>query len=256
MKHATRNIICVLKREIMELRSWRILLTIGLFAALQFFLSIISKAHGRVEDTILVFQMGGIIAIIIGFDLIAKEREQHTIDLLLTQGITRSGLFAAKWCAMLVFCMLGGISFLLGNSLGMLLKAIPLNGWDMLVEFAMVSWLFSIYGSITLLCSVLFRKAKLALAGSILVWMFFRPPVMALLIFNPLKNAFGWSKSQLWQVLALMPEFAFHIGLDPARGVPEGVILQPVWSFLAMITYLVVLSLIAQISFLQQDERF
>jgi ABC-type transport system involved in multi-copper enzyme maturation permease subunit len=256
MNPSMLRIALILKRELMELRSWRTLLALGLLGALQFFVSLVSKAHGRVEDTILVFQMGGIIAIILGFDLVAKEREQHTIDLLLTQGISRQGLFAAKWLAMLIFCLLGGLVFGLGNGLGMLLRTIPLNGLDLWVESGMVAWLFCVYGSIALLLSVLFRRAKMALAGSILIWMFFRPAVMALLVFNPLKELLGWTKSQLWQGLAVMPEFAFHIGVEPLRGIPDGVSLQPAWCYVALAGYLVVLSTVAWGVFIRQDETF
>jgi len=256
MAHSIRNVSLVLKREMVELRSIRTLLTLGLFAALQFFLALISKAHGRAEDTLLVFQIGGIVALIIAFDLVAKEREYHTIDMLLTQGISRTGLFAAKWCAMLVFCLLGGASFLLGNVAGMLVSGAPFNVLDLAIEFGMVTWLVAIYGCIALCCSVLFRRAKMALAASIVIWMFFRPAVLALLVFNPIKAALGWDKSQLWQALAWMPEFAFHIGMDPLRGVPEGTTLQPQWCYVAMGAYIVVLSIAALTVFLRQDERF
>jgi ABC-type transport system involved in multi-copper enzyme maturation permease subunit len=254
MKTSLKNIHLVLRREFLELRSLKAILPIFVFAALQFFISVVSKSHGRAEDTILVFQIGGILAIILSFDLVAKERENHTIDLLLTQGISRQGLFAAKWCAMLAFCLLGGTAFLLGNALGMLMHGLSINIADLLIESAMVFWLFTVYGSCALLFSVLFRRAKMALAGSVLVWLMFRPPVLALLIFNPLKQAFHWSQTLIWQALAFMPEFAFHIGVDPIRGVPDGVSIQVAWSFFALAGYVILLGLTAVGVFTKQDE--
>ncbi|HEX2981820.1 MAG TPA: hypothetical protein VHO48_16285, partial [Anaerolineaceae bacterium] len=121
-------------------------------------------------------------------------------------------------------------------------------------ECGMLAWLLAVYGSIALFCSVLFRQAKGALIASILAWMLLRPAVMALLVFNPLGNLLGWSQQQLWQHLAFLPEFAFQIGLEPARGVPQGVSLQAGDSFLALGVWALTFSLLAGWTFLRQDE--
>jgi len=244
----------VFNRELMELRSGRMLAAVGLFTFLQFFLALNSKTHGRIEDVLLVFQAGGIVAVIMVFDLIARERETHTIDLLLTQGISKAGLFIAKWLAMVVFCGVGAAGFVLGNTAGTWISGAEVIWLNILAQGAMVWWLFSVYGAFSLLFSVLFRRAKWALIGAACIWVGFRPPVLALLVLNPLKEAFQWTKSQLWQVLAFMPEFAFHIGLDPVRGAPEGVTLNTSWSYVALAAYVVVLSLAAFLIFVRQDE--
>ena len=254
MKLKLQHIFLVIRREFLDLRSPRSWLPLVLFAALQFLISAVNKSHGRVEDTVLIFQIGGILTIILAFDLIAKERENHTIDLQLTQGISRNGLFIAKWCAMVAFCLLGGLAYIIGNGLGMLIQRVPIQITDLLAESGMIAWLLSVYGSIALLFSVLFRRAKMALAGSVVVWLLFRPPVLSLLIFNPLQQVFDWSKNQLWQVLALMPEFAFRIGLEPARAIPNDVSIRAVWSFLALSAYVILLGFAAGGVFANQDE--
>lgn len=249
-----KKILYVLKRELLEIRSWRMLVVLGVFTLLQCFIASASKAHGRIEDVLLVFQIGGIVAVIMGFDLVARERENHTIDLLLTQGISRAGLFACKWIAMFVFCGLGAAGYMVGNAAGSLAGGFTIHWIDLLAQGGMVWWLFSVYGAVSLLCSVLFRRAKWSLIAAACVWVAFRPPVLALVVLNPLKAAMNWSKDQLWQVLAVMPEFAFHIGLDPLRGSPDGINLQPAWSYVALAAYLIVLSLAALVVFLRQDE--
>lgn len=248
------KILPLLRRDLAELRSPRTLAILGIFTLFQFFLSMSAKVHGRVEDSLLVFQMGGIIAVMIAFDLLSRERENHTLDLLLIQGISRSGLFFVKWLAMIIFCCLGALGFMLGDLAGMLLHGFSINGLDLIIGTGMTAWLLSFYGSVSLLFSTIFRRSKWALIGSALVWVLFRPAVLALMLITPLQKALNWSKDQVWQFLSLLPDFAYHVGLDPVRGTPQGVIIQPAWSYLALFCGVLFCSAAAAWIFARQDE--
>jgi hypothetical protein len=125
---------------------------------------------------------------------------------------------------------------------------------DFLIEWGMVFWLLTVSATLGLLCSVVFRRGKWALTAAAGVWGVLRPPVVAMLLLKPLESALHWSKGQVWQVVALVPEFAFRIGLDGRRGVPEDVILPVGLPYAALAAYVILFSVAAGWIFLHQDE--
>ncbi len=249
-----RKMEAVVRRDLYEMRSSRLLAVWGLFGAVQCLLMMVSKAQGRIEDTSVIFWLGGVVGVIVGFDIIAREREHRTLDLLLTQGISRPALFAAKWGATLILCAGAAGSALVGGVVGAAISGKMLIWGDFLVEFGMVFFLLEVYATLGLLCSVVFRRGKWALTAAAVAWGILRPPVVAMLLIKPLESALHWSKGQVWQVVALVPEFAFRMGLDGQRGVPEDVVLPMGLPYVALAVYVIVFSVAAGLVFVRQDE--
>lgn len=245
-----RKILAILQRELYEFRAGRTLATLGLFAVLQLLLMLGSKTIGRLESTLLLFQLGGVMALVLCFDSLAREREHHTLDLLLTGGLPRSHLFAARWLAALGWCLVCALVLVLATGLGSWIKGQPFGAVDLLVMFAMIFWLLSVYGLLALACSVVCRRGKWALIAAVIAWVVLRPPVQALLVIGPL----GWGKQQVWSYLAWLPDFAFRMGLDPARSAPQGVIIQTYVPYLALGLACVGLTLLGWGVFSLQDE--
>lgn len=254
MKHEFSKIGALVRRELLEMRSGRMLAVFGLFALFQGVLIFVSKSIGRNEDVFLVFMFGGLAAVLIGFDGFAREREQRTLDLLLTQGISRQGLYAAKWLALMLLCTAAAGTAILGGGVGSLLSAKPVARLDFLVEFIATAWLLSIYGALALSCSAALRRGKWALIAAVVVWVAFRPMVIGTLVLGPLSDALGWSKAQTWNIAACLPEFAFRFVLDPARASPADVGV-PLWiPYIAMSAYWIGFSLLGWLIFRRQDE--
>ena len=244
----------VYRREMAEARSPRSLAVLGTLALLQAFLMFVSRAPGRVEDTTIVFMVGGLFAVLAGYDLIAREREARTIDLLLVQGLTRSALFAAKWAAATTGAVIMSAALVAGGVIGAVASKKPLAWSDYGWEFVMVAWFLWVYCLAALAWSVVARRGKWALSAAVVTWLAVRPPVVGLLVLRPLREAQGWSMSQAWTVLAALPEFAFRLALDPTRGVPQGIVVPRVLPYAALTAYVAGASIVAWLVFLRQDE--
>ena len=244
----------LMRRECWELRSPRALAVLGLLAGMQCLVMAASRQAGRIEDTSVMFMLGGLVGVILAFDLVAREREHRTLDLVLTQGVSRRALFAAKWLATLGLCGAAALAATAGSLLGRLLSGKPAAWADLLAEFAMLWWLLAVFGLLALLCSVVLRRGKWALMAAAVAWAILRPPVMMLLVLAPLQEALGWDQTQLWRVLATLPEFAFRLGLDPQRGAPEGVTLAAWLPYAALAAYVAVFTATAAAVFVRQDE--
>jgi ABC-type transport system involved in multi-copper enzyme maturation permease subunit len=254
MKREFLKIGAVIHRELSEMRSGRILAVFGLFALFQGALMFASKATGRVEDVFLIFMFGGLTAVLIGFDSFAREREQRTIDLLLTQGISRRGLYTAKWLSLILLCIAAAGTAIIGGILGSLLSGKSVAWTDFLAEFAATVWLLSIYGTLALACSATLRRGKWALIAAIVIWIAFRPMVIGNLVLGPVSDALGLSKTQTWHIAACLPEFAFRFVLEPGRASPSDVSV-PIWlAYVALSTYLIGFSLLGWLVFRRQDE--
>jgi len=249
-----KKIATVYHREMVELRSSRSLAVFGLFAILQCLLMIVNKAPNRVENSFMIFMLGGFVGVLVCFDMITKEREHHTMDLLLTQGITRRGLFLAKWLATLSFCVIGGAAALCGGAIGSIISGKSLVWGDWLAEFIMAVWLLSIYGVLSLMYSATAKRGKWALIAASVTWFMMRPAILGQILLGPFSNYLGWSKSLTWHIAAWMPEFAFRLGLDIQRVAPDDVYIEPWLPYLVLSIYLVVLSLSAWLVFRRQDE--
>jgi ABC-type transport system involved in multi-copper enzyme maturation permease subunit len=254
MKHEFPKIWAVLRRELWEMRSGRILAVFGLFTLFQGALMFVSKDTGRIEDAFLIFMLGGLAAVLIGFDGFAREREQRTMDLLLTQGISRWGLYAAKWLSLILLCFAAAGIAILGGMIGSLLSGKPLARLDFLAEFAATAWLLSVYGAMALTCSAALRRGKWALIAAIIVWMVFRPMVIGTLVLGPVSHSLGLSKNQTWGVAAFLPEFAFRFVLDAGHAAPPDVSVPAWFPYAALGAYLVGFSLIGWLIFRRQDE--
>jgi ABC-type transport system involved in multi-copper enzyme maturation permease subunit len=248
------KIAAVYRRELAEIRSPRILAVFGIFAGLQCILMMVSRSPGRAEDSYLAFMLGGLVAVMTAFDMIAKEREHHTIDLLLTQGITRHGLFTAKWLATLTLCTVAAAAAALGGIAGAAASGKPPAWGDRLAEFGMFAWLLIVYGSLSLACSTALRRGKHALIAASIIWVILRPPVIGTLLVGPISEALKLTKSQTWRIAACLPDFAFRLGLDIHRVAPSDVVIPPYLPYLVLGIYTVVFSLLAGLVFLRQDE--
>ena len=165
-----RKMIYLLRRELYEFRSSRLLAAFGIFGLLQGVIMFSARAHGRTEDTILVFLIGGLSTVITAFDLVAREREQHTIDLLLTQGVSRTSLFLAKGLTAFLFSVIGALVFCVATVSGTAIAGYPVLWGDLLPEFGMITWMMGAYAAIALACSVIFRRPKTALIGAMMTW--------------------------------------------------------------------------------------
>lgn len=244
------KILALLQREMYELRSARSLATLGLFTGMQLMLVLGSQKIGLLESTLLLFQLGGVMALILCYDSLAREREHHTLDLLLTGGLSRGSLFTAKWLAGMAWCLLCTLALTMATGLGSWIKGQPFGAVDLLVLFGMVFWLLAVYGLLALACSTVYRRSKWALILAIGIWGLLRPPVQALLVIGPL----GWDKQQVWSYLAWLPDFAFRMGLDPAKSAPQGVLIPPHVPYLAMGLACIAMTLLAWLIFRLQDE--
>lgn len=254
MKHEFPKIWAVVRRNLLEMRSGRALAVFGLLALFQGALMFVSKAPGRVEDAFLIFMLGGLAAVLFGFDGFAREREQRTMDLLLTQGISRWGLYIAEWLSLMVLCIAVAGTAILGGMLGALLAGKAVARLDFLVEFAATAWLLAVYGAMALACSASLRRGKWALIAAVMIWMAFRPMVIGTLVLGPVSEALGLSKAQTWNIAACLPEFAFRFVLDPVRASPSDVHV-PVWlAYVALSAYLIGFSLLGWLAFRRQDE--
>lgn len=254
MKREFPKIWAVVRRDLLEMRSGRVLAVFGLFALFQGMLMFVSKSPGRIEDVFLVFMLGGLAAVLLGFDGFSREREQRTLDLLLTQGISRGGLYMAKWLALMSLCMAAAGTAIGGGILGAWLSGKSVAGPDFLAEFAATAWLLSIYGALALTCSATLRRGKWALIAAVIIWMAFRPMVIGTLVLGPVSDWLGLSKTQTWNIAACLPEFAFRITLDPGRATPADVRV-PLWlAYAALSAYLSGFSLIGWLVFRRQDE--
>ena len=249
-----RKALAVYRREIAEARSPRSLAVLGMLALLQAILMFVSRSPGRVEDTTIVFMVGGLFAVLAGCDLITREREARTIDLLLVQGLTRNTLFAAKWATATTSAVVMSAALIAGGVIGATASRKHLAWSDYGLEFVMVAWFLEVYCLAALVWSVVARRGKQALAAAVVTWLAVRPPVVGLLVLKPLREAQGWSMSQAWTVLAGLPEFAFRLALDPTRGVPQGVGVPRLLPYAALTAYVAGASIAAWLIFLGQDE--
>ncbi len=254
MSREVPKILAVIRRDLREIRSGRFAALFGLLALLQGMLMFVSKAPNRMEDGVLIFQLGGLAAVLIGFNGFTREREQRTMDLLLTQGISRWGLYAGKWVSVIVLCVAASGTAIIGGILGSLLSGKPAARLDFLIEFAAAAWLLSVYGALALTCSVALRRGKGALMAAVIVWMVFRPMVIGNLILGPASGGLGLSQTQAWRIAACLPEFAFRFVLDPGRASPVDISV-PAWlSYAALGFYLAGFSLLGWLIFRRQDE--
>ncbi|MGB7540141.1 MAG: ABC transporter permease subunit [Anaerolineales bacterium] len=254
MKREISKIGAVIRRELLEIRSGRMIAVFGLFALFQGALMFVSEETGRIEDAFLIFMLGGLVAVLIGFDGISRERENRTMDLLLTQGISRWGLYTAKWISLMLLCIAAAGTAVLGGVLGSLLSGKPVARPDFLVEFAATAWLLGVYGAMALACSVMLRRGKWALIAAIVIWMVFRPMVIGMLVLGPVSNALGLSRNEIWRIAACLPEYAFRFVLDPAHASPPDVSV-PAWiAYAALAAYLAAFTCIGWLAFRRQDE--
>lgn len=254
MKPSLRKVSIVYRREMAEIRSSKTLIVFVLFAAMQCLLMFVSQAPGKIEDTYLFFMLGGLVAVIACFDIISKEREHRTLDLLLTQGISRQGLFLAKLGAAFTYCFFGTLVVIIGGIVGSFLSGkIPAWG-DWLAEFGMTFWLLSIYAMLSLLFSSVFRRGKWALAGAATTWFLMRPAILGNIVLGPLSKLFGWNRSLTWYAAACIPEFAFRLGLDIKRGAPDDVAILWYFPYLVLGIYVIAFAVSAWLVFRNQDE--
>lgn len=254
MNGETSKVAALLRRECWELRSPRVLAALGLLAGMQCLVMAASRQTGRVEDTSVLFMLGGLVGVALAFDLVAKEREHRALDLLLTQGVSRRALFAAKWLAALGLCGAAALAATAGSLVGRILSGKPAGWSDLAAEFTMLWWLLAVFGLLALLCSVALRRGKWALMAAAVAWAILRPPVMMLLVLAPLQDALGWDQTQLWRVLAVLPEFAFRLGLDLPRGAPDTVSIEAWLPYAALAAYVAVFTAAAAAVFVRQDE--
>lgn len=248
------KVILLLRRELFEFRSIRVLAIFGIFGFLQCIIMFSARAHGLMEDTIFLFLIGGLCTIFTGFDLIARERELHTIDLILTQGITRGSLFLVKWITTVMLSAIGALVFCIATVIGTALAGQPILWENFLREFGIITLAMEAYAAIALVCSVVFRRPKSALIAAMSVWVVFRPPVVSLLLIHPIQSAFSLDKAATWRFVAFIPEFAFRLGLDIHKGAPTDVTIPASWPFLALTGYIVIGSILSWMIFMRQDE--
>lgn len=254
MNVAWKKIMLLLKRELFQFRSARILLVFGIFGLVQALMMFAARAHGLMEDTMFLFFIGGLCTLITAFDLVARERETHVIDLLLTQGISRGSVFFVKWIVSLILSVLGAFIFCAATVIGTGAAGQPVLWSNVLPEFGMVTWLMATYAVIALLCSVLFRNGKSALIAATSIWVVFRPPVVSLLLIHPIQSALNLDKTATWKFVAFLPDFAFRIALDIEKATPADVTIPISWPIMALCVYFLVCSIAAWIVFLRQDE--
>ena len=254
MSGEKEKIVAVLRRELIETRSLRRMALLAAPGLLQFVAAAASANHGRVEDTYVVYMLGGMIGIVLVFDLMAKEREHHTLDILLTQGISRRGLFVAKWIGAVSICFAAATLLVAGTLLGSAISGNVLSWRDYLAEWGMIGWFLTVYGLLALLFSCALRRSKWALAGAAFAWLLVRPPFVALLVFEPLEAIVGWSRQRSWQIMAALPDFAMRIGLEPARAVPDSIHVNTSVSYVALALYALGFSLLGWWVFSRQDE--
>ena len=254
MKCEWKKIILLLRRELFEFRSIRVLAVFGVFGFLQSICMFSARDHGLMEDTIFLYLIGGLCTIITCFDLIARERELHTIDLILTQGITRSSLFLVKWITTVILSVITALVFCVATVAGTTLAGQSILWENILREFGVIILAMEAYAAIALLCSIIFRRPKSALIAAMSVWVVFRPPVVSLLLIHPIQSALSLDKAATWKFVAFIPEFAFRLGLDIHKGAPEDVTLPGGWPFLALTGYVVIFSILAWLVFSRQDE--
>ena len=74
MNSEANKIKFLIKRELFEFRTARILFVLGKLGFLQFVTMFSARAHGLIEDTTFLFIIGGLCTVITSFDLIARER--------------------------------------------------------------------------------------------------------------------------------------------------------------------------------------
>lgn len=249
-----KKLFALLAREWIELRSPRVLVTLALFGLCQAIMMSAGKFHGRLEDTFLIFMVGGLAAMVVSFDAVSKEREHHTLDLLLVQGLPRAGIFLVKWITALFTGLVVALVFCIGTLVGTLLSGTPPVPGDLLAELGMTGWLMVIYSLLALACSILFRRGKWAMAGSAFAWVLLRPSLVSLLIMTPLESLLGLSREQIWGIMAYLPEFSFRLVLDPGRGMPRGVTIPTENAALALTGYLCLFTLLSAVIFFRQDE--
>ena len=187
------------------------------------------------------------------FDLIAKEREKHSLDLLL-QGASRSQIYVAKGLAAVLYAFAAALLFNLVTVAGYLIKGhIPLLS-DMLCEMGALWWMLAIYALLALVSSILFYQGKWSLVAVIITWVLMRPSFIAVLIFKPLENILNLTKTDLWRALSFLPEYSFRLILDPLRAVPDGVSISPWWGYVILTGYVVILTIGGWLIFRRQDE--
>ena len=249
-----RKAMAVYRREITEARSPRSLAVLGALALLQGVVMFVSRSPGRIEDTTIVFMVGGLFAVLAGYDLIAREREARTMDMLLVQGLTRNALFAAKWTTAMTRAVALSAALVTGGVVGAIASRKTLAWGDYGLEFLVVAWFLAVYCLAALAWSVIARRGKRALAAAVVMWLALRPPVVGLLVLKPLRDARGWTMSQAWTVLGSLPEFAFRLVLDPVRGAPHGVSVPRLLPYVALTAYVLCASVVAWLVFLRQDE--
>ena len=254
MKTEWKKFFLLIKREIFEFRSVRVVAVFGIFGLLQCLMMFSANEHGLMEDTIFLFMIGGLCTVITGFDLVTREREWHTIDLLLTQGISRGSLFWVKWTTTIVLSLMAALIFCLSTIIGTLLAGQSVLWENLLREFCVITLEMEAYAAIALVCSVVFRKPKSALITAMVIWVTFRPPVVSLLLISPIQNFLSLDKTATWRFVSFIPEFAFRLALDIHKGAPSEVTIPPGWPFLALTGYIIIGSFLSWVIFIHQDE--
>ncbi|MBA4384478.1 MAG: hypothetical protein C0410_07055 [Anaerolinea sp.] len=254
MNSEIKKMFFLLKREFFEFRSVRVLAAFGVMGILQGIIMVNSQEHGLMEDTFLIFLIGGLCTVITCFDLVSREREQHTIDLLLTQGINRGSMYLVKWITAALLSAIGALVFCFATIIGTAISGEDVLWNNFLPEFGMITWAMGSYAAIALLCSIIFRRPKSSLIAALMVWVIFRPAVFGMLVIDPIRKALNLSKTELWRVVAFIPDFAFRLGLDIEKAAPKDVIIPASWPLLALSGYILLGTLLAWLIFIRQDE--
>ncbi len=168
-----------------------------------------------------------VVTIVMGARALAGEEERQTMDLLLSNPITKTHLITEKVFSMIAFAAAIGLATFLGTWLGAIIAGQPVSVGNLAAASVLLTLMGLVFGGLALALGAAFGKSRLASGGTAGV------ALLSYFMFSffPLSEAFApWA--------ALSP-FDLYLGSDPLTGGMawlDGAILMAVFAALVALS--------------------
>ncbi len=150
--------------------------------------------------------IGGILALVLGFDAVSGEREKRSLNVLMTMPVFRDEVINSKIISRLIVVVLAlGVSFLLGSALIIGLTGYTTTGGDiarLVVMLLLCVAYVALFLGLGVLLSIKFKESSSALLWGVIIWLVLTilVPQMAGLVADAVTPGSSLGRAELFQL--------------------------------------------------------
>ena len=247
----------LLKRDIRNSFSKRFFILLFFSVLFQFWFVLTSNSINEVKQTGEMFYMaavfsfnffGSIVALALGYDGIANEREAKFLDLILTSGVSKNKVYASK---VLTSLIISGIFALIYTFVLMLIYLIMTGDIAislLTIRYALpVTAFLSVFSLMGLMLSVILRSSKASLITSVMVGFLLMPRLFVMIV-DGIGSLLGLSGQAVEIIYMISPALIMN-ALNGYSGTTHFL-----WGLLLLVVYLAAIIITGFKVFEKQDE--